>query len=302
MSSILKRLINPRPILLDGGTGTELQRRAVDTTRPLWSAQALLTAPDVLRQVHSDYLRAGAEILTANTFRTHRRNLARAGLGDQALELTQLAVEIARTAIHQMSTVPGPRYVAGSLSPLEDCYSPHLVPPQAECEHEHAEMAQHLAQSGVDLILIETMNTIREARAATRAARATGLPVFTSFVCRTDGRLLSGESITEAVQAIAPLGVAGLLINCTPATTIHNPFNELRAALQQLAVRIHVIGLYANVGHTEMLGGWTNTADVPPLEYAKLASSWLEKGANLIGGCCGTTPAHIAALRVVLMN
>ena len=295
--SFLKRLALARPILLDGATGTELNRRGVNTDLPLWSASALLDAPDVLSQIHTDYVRAGVEMLTANTFRAHRRSLARGGQGERAAELTGLAVRLARAAAEQAEHEC---FVAGSQAPLEDCYSPELVPPQADCEREHAEMAQHLAAAGVDLILVETMNTIREAVAATRAARATGLPVLTSFVCRTDGRLFSGEAVASAVQAVAPLGVAGLLINCTPSATIHQPFDELRAAVKARAGSVPIQGLYANIGHTNEIDGWTTTEDVSPLEYARLASGWLAQGANLIGGCCGTTPAHVAALSLML--
>ena len=299
--SFLKRLAQARPLLLDGATGTELNRRGVNTDLPLWSAGALLTAPAVLGQIHADYVRAGAEMITANTFRAHRRSLARGGpaYAQRAAELVRLAVELARAAAAQAA--PGREcFVAGSQAPLEDCYSPQLVPPQAECEREHAEMAQHLAAAGADLILVETMNTIREAVAATRAARATGLPVFTSFVCRGDGCLFSGESVTAAVQAVAPLGVAGLLINCTPSATIRQPFAELLAAVAVQPARVPIRGLYANIGHTNDISGWTTTEDVTPLEYARLASGWLAQGANLLGGCCGTTPAHVAALSLML--
>jgi homocysteine S-methyltransferase len=299
--SFLKRLAQARPILLDGATGTELNRRGVNTDLPLWSANALLTAPDVLTQIHVDYIRAGAEMVTANTFRAHRRSLARGGeaYGARAAELVRQAVGLARAAAAQAA--PGREvFVAGSQAPLEDCYSPQRVPPPAECDREHAEMAQHLAAAGADLILVETMNTIREAVAATRAARATGLPVLTSFVCRSDGRLFSGEHVTAAVQAVAPLGVAGLLINCTPSTTIRQPFAELLGAVRALPARVPICGLYANIGHTNDIDGWTNTQDVTPLEYARLASGWLAQGANLIGGCCGTTPAHVAALSMML--
>jgi S-methylmethionine-dependent homocysteine/selenocysteine methylase len=297
--SFLKRLALARPILLDGATGTELNRRGVNTDLPLWSAGALLDAPEVVTQIHADYLRAGAEVVTANTFRAHRRSLARGGQGDRAAELTGLAVGLARAAVTQAARARE-CFVAGSQAPLEDCYSPELVPPQADCEREHAEMAQHLAAAGVDLILVETMNTIREAVAATRAARATGLPVLTSFVCRSDGLLFSGESVASAVQAVAGLGVVGLLINCTPSTTIHQPFGELRAAVKQQPWSVPIQGLYANIGHTNAIDGWTLTQDVTPLEYARLASGWLAQGANLIGGCCGTTPAHVAALSMML--
>jgi homocysteine S-methyltransferase len=291
--------------LLDGATGTELDRRAVDTTLPLWSARALLEAPHVLRQIHADYLRAGAEIITANTFRTHRRSLAKAGLGERARELTRYAVEIARTAIRARTVPLDPtrirqRFVAGSISPLEDCYSPHLVPSPEECDREHAEMARHLAEADVDVILVETMNTIREAVSATRAAHATGKPVLTSFVCGEDGKLLSGETVTEAVQVVAPLGGVGLLINCVSATTIHQPFGELAAAVQALPPMMLIIGAYANIGHANDVSGWTHTEAISPLEYTQLAAGWLKQGARMVGGCCGTTPAHVAALRGIL--
>jgi S-methylmethionine-dependent homocysteine/selenocysteine methylase len=123
---------------------------------------------------------------------------------------------------------------------------------------------------------------------------------MTSFVCRTDGQLLSGEAVTDAVQAIAPLRVVGMLINCTPATTIHEPFAELLAAVRALPTPPPITGLYANIGHTNEMDGWTHTAEVAPMEYARLATAWLRQGANLVGGCCGTTPAHIAAVRMLI--
>jgi S-methylmethionine-dependent homocysteine/selenocysteine methylase len=169
------------------------------------------------------------------------------------------------------------------------------VPPDHECEREHAEMAVHLASAGVDLILVETMNTIREAEAAARAAVTTDLPVLVSFVCRSDGRLISGEPVTTAVRALAALGVHGLLVNCTPAATIARPFAELHAAAGALPT-----GLYANIGHTDAIKGWTSTCDVTPPEYARLAAAWLLAGARMVGGCCGTTPEHIAAVAAVV--
>lgn len=283
-----QRLLNPQPLLLDGATGSELDRRGADTSLPLWSARALIEAQATLLQVHQDYVQAGAELITANTFRVHRRSLAKGGLGHRARELTFAAVEIAKRS--------GALWVAGSLAPLEDCYSPELVPPPAECEAEHAELAQNLADAGADVILVETMNTIREAVAATRAALNTGRPVLTSFVCRSDGRLFSGERVSAAAQAIAPLGVSGLLINCTPSPSIHQPFTELR----ENAPHTLRIGLYANIGHTDEIKGWTNTEEVSPEGYATLAQQWLALGASLVGGCCGTSPAYIAALKAMI--
>jgi S-methylmethionine-dependent homocysteine/selenocysteine methylase len=296
-------------LLLDGATGTELQRRGVDTSLPLWSARALLeaSATRVLRAIHADYIAAGADIITTNTFRTHRRTLTRAGLGERTQELTHFAVRIAREVAQQADRKI---FVAGSISPLEDCYSPELVPPDGELWIEHAEMARDLAQAGCDLLLVETMNTVREAVIAARCAVVTGLPVCVSFVvgpkglppdqvipsseATTDRLLLSGESIDEAVQAVQPVRPAVILMNCVPLLFIDRAFEELRAAHHG------PIGLYANVGHADDQVGWTLTDDVRPEAYARQAQRWIEHGAIVVGGCCGTTPDHIAALRKVM--
>jgi S-methylmethionine-dependent homocysteine/selenocysteine methylase len=311
-SPFLAHLAAGRILLLDGATGTELQRRGVDTSLPLWSARALIEAPEVLSAIHADYIAAGADIITTNTFRTHRRTLTRAGLGERTRELTQQAVQIAHAAAQQVDRKV---FVAGSISPLEDCYSPQLVPPDDELRIEHTEMARDLAQAGCDVLLVETMNTIREAVIAAQCAAATNLPVCVSFVAGPQGlppdqidqavrgdalTLLSGESITAAVRAVEHLNPAAILINCVPLAYIDRAFDELRAAYRG------PIGLYANVGHADDVVGWTLTDDVQPAAYARHARQWIRQGAApgaaIIGGCCGTTPEHIAALKDVIQT
>ena len=284
-----ERLQQPRPLLLDGATGTELNRRGINTDLPLWSARALLAAPEVLRSIHREYVAAGAELLTANTFRTHRRNLAHAGFGDRAAELTGLAIEIAKSAAE------GRAWVAGSQPPLEDCYSPELVPDDQSLRDEHTVMAEHLAAAGVDAILVETHNTIREAVAATNAAGQTGLPVLISFVGGVDGRLLSGESLEEAVRAVMPFAPAAVLVNCVPAESVPAMLEQL-----QPVVGDRLFGAYANIGRSDPVEGWINTDAQNPLVYAGCAESWLAAGARVIGGCCGTTPGHIDRLRALI--
>jgi len=286
------RLREGPPLLLDGATGTELTRRGVDTGLPMWSAKALLHAPKTLVAIHRDYVEAGAEIITANTFRTHRRSLAAAGHGDEAAALSGLAVQLAREATASLPA-GGARsvYVAGSMAPLEDCYSPDLVPDQGALATEHGEMAVALADAGADLLLVETMNTIREAAAAAEAAVATGLPVLVGFVCGRDGKLLSGESVTAAADRLGAQGVDGLLINCAPTP-------DLGAALGELAAAIDLpIGAYGNVGYADHTRGWVDTDSVDPDAYARHADKWLDLGARVIGSCCGTGPAHTIALR-----
>ena len=286
MDSILERLNQPKPILLDGATGTELNRRGVDISLPMWSAAAIESAPDVLRHIHVDYVSAGAEVLTANTFRTHARNLIAAGLADRAGELTQRAIEIARSAAGESA------WVAGSQAPLEDCYAPQRVPDDETLKREHAAMTYHLAEAGVDVILVETQNTIREAVAATQAAASTGIPTFVSFVCGTKGRLLSGETLTEAVIAVRPFQPAALLVNCIPAESALSMLKELHAAAGKIP-----FGAYANIGKQEPDGTWIDSDAVDPECYARYAESWLKYGAKLIGGCCGTTPEHVRLMK-----
>lgn len=311
-TDLTARLAAGELLILDGATGTELTRRGVDTGLPLWSANALITAPDAVRAIHVDYIRAGANIITTNTFRTHRRSLANAGLADRAGDLTRLAVHLARDAV-QLTNRPTHQQVliAGSMSPLEDCYSPELVPPENQLRMEHREIAEHLAEAGCDMLLVETMNTIREAVIAAEAAASTGLPVCVSFVAGPGGRapdevnvakvdiddemtLLSGESIEQAVMAVQPIRPAAVMINCVPLHWIDRAFGKLRVAAHG------PIGLYANVGHTDDHSGWVLTDDVRPARYARHAQRWRERGASIIGGCCGTTPDHIAALSAAL--
>jgi S-methylmethionine-dependent homocysteine/selenocysteine methylase len=174
---------------------------------------------------------------------------------------------------------------------LEDCYSPKLVPGDAELTVEHEQMAQQLADAGVDAILVETHNTIREAVAASRAASATGLPVFVAFVCGVDGRLLSGETIAAAVSAVRPFEPTALLVNCIPADSAEAMLRELQAGVAEIPC-----GVYANVGRPDPVQGWVNTDAVNPHRHARYAERWLAAGARLIGGCCGTTPEHIRRL------
>ncbi|MCS6847639.1 MAG: homocysteine S-methyltransferase family protein [Anaerolineae bacterium] len=290
-------------IILDGAMGTELTRRGVDTTLPLWSAIALDAAPDVVVQIHRDYLDAGAQVITTNTFRTNVRALAKAGIAHRARELTFRAVELARQAVAQWRQGQGDREtrgrgdlppvrVAGSVAPVEDCYSPELVPSDAELAEEHAILARNLADAGVDLMLVETQNTIREAVAAARAAHATGKPLWVSFTLDDENRLLSGESLHDAVRAVLPFEPQAVLVNCIPVKQVASALKLLRSAAPP-----HVaIGAYGNAGHVDEVVGWTLTNAVLPEAYAEATREWRALGATIIGGCCGTTPEHIRAI------
>ena len=294
MTTFLASLSQPDKLILDGATGTELNRRGVNTGLPLWSANALMNDHDskILQQIHGDYLRAGADIITTNTFRTHRRALAPSGNADRALELTSRAVTIARASM--VNTPSGkPRFIAGSISTLEDCYRPDLVPADEELRAEHAERINHLVQCGVDLILIETINTIREALIMAKLAVATGLPVVVSFVCNREGKILSCETLTEAANQLLPLGISAIGVNCGPTPDLAKPLAELQAACGKDFPLI----AYGNIGYADEKDGWVNTDSENPKAYCEHAVRWPVK---IVGGCCGTTPQHIAELKSAL--
>lgn len=288
-------LIAKNVVVLDGAMGTELQRRGIVTALPLWSTHALLHAPHVVRIVHWEYLRAGADVLTTNTFRTNVRTLRRAGMEHRWEELNLKAVQLAFEA---RDRYPETRriFIAASIAPVEECYAPHLVPPDEELEEEHTRQIRLLAMSGVDLLLIETMNTIREATIASRIAATTGKEWIVSFVCSNDGNILSGESLAEAVRAIEPLRPAMICVNCVSA-------NHISGALRQLRSLTDIpLGAYANVGTPSADCGWELQHDASIDEYTDRALEWVAFGSRLVGGCCGTTPEYISKLNEKLRS
>ena len=268
--------------------GTELQRRGVETRLPLWSTWALIEAPQVVRAIHREYVEAGADIITVNTFRTHRRSLAEEGMGDRAEELTLLAVELAAGVRDEVGAEV---LIAGSIAPLRDCYHPELVPLLDQLCTEHQEMADNLARAEVDLILVETMGTLEEIQAASEAARSTGIPFIVSAIARDDGELLGGQSLSEMVSLVEPLGPLALMVNCGNHRVVTTALRKLSTAKPTVP-----LGAYANMGSPADQKGWSFTDELSPKHYVDVARNWLGIGARLIGGCCGTTPAHIKAL------
>ncbi|MCS6899430.1 MAG: homocysteine S-methyltransferase family protein [Myxococcales bacterium] len=267
-------------MLLDGALGTELSARGIPTPAPLWSAQALETHPEVVAAIHRGYVEAGAEIHTANTFRTRRRDA-----GERWEQLTRRAVELAR------ASVPAGHRIAGSIAPLADCYRPDLSPKNPRPEHR--EFCRLLAVSGVDLLLCETFPHVGEALVAVEEAAATGLPVWVSFTAGPDGSLLTNMQVRQGARGAVERGASAVLINCTAASKIL-PFVE---TLAEVGVPF---GVYANAGDPSEGIGWGEVPD-GPARYAALAVRWVEAGATIVGGCCGTGAAHIVALRAKLL-
>ena len=293
-----------RTLLLDGSMGRELRMRGVRIPETIWSANALIEAPDEVVNIHLDNIRAGADIITTNTYGVIRSDLAKEGIEPRFEELNVLACELAQQA-RERGGRPDVA-IAGSLPPLRGSFRADLVGDYDEILPLYTEQAEILAPH-VDLLLCETMSSALEARAAATAACATGKPVWVAWTLHDNrlGVLRSEESVTDAQAAIADLPVSGHLVNCCPPESIQFAMAELAAMPGQYC------GGYANTfmpipqdwtldGTGETDGLLALRDDLDADAYAQFALGWRESGANVLGGCCGTSPAYIARIRNLL--
>ena len=279
--------------ILDGGMGSELIRRGVGDARGLWSARALLEAPEAVMEVHSDYMAAGAEIIITNTYSTIPSYLGKLGMAGRWLQLTELAGMLARSAVDGAASKA---LVAGSLPPLSESYRADLVPPDTEAQPLYSQMVEVL-DPYVDLFICETMSSTREARnAASMARRHSTKPVYVSWTLAeaAGAGLRSGESVAAALDGVADLAPDALLFNCTSPQAIAGGLAQLAELTDQ------PLGAYPN--RFSVPEGWTLDGDTPTERYGlsiedfvNHALRWRELGASLIGGCCGIGPEHIAA-------
>jgi len=280
-------------ILTDGGMGQELVRRSKSEPTPLWSARVLIDEPDLVRDLHAEFIRAGARVITINTYSATPERLAREGAEDLFKPLQKRGIELARQARDEA----GDTAIAGCLSPLFGSYAPALTISYQDTLDIYRRIVAEQAD-GVDLFLCETMASAEEARAAVTAASESGKPIWVSWTLGDHGkpRLRSGEAIAAAASALDGLTVAARLLNCCRPEAI-------AAALPEL-IELGPVGAYANgFTSTEALkhGGTVDVLharhDLGPDAYAAQAIGWVEAGADIVGGCCEVGPAHIAALR-----
>ena len=274
--------------------GQELRKRTQAPTTPLWSAQVMRDEPALVATVHRDYIAAGADVITVNTYVATPQRLARDGDPAWFDSLHKAALDAAHSARDDSDRRVR---IAGCLPPLVASYHAEHVPDDATCRRDYARLVEAQA-SGVDLFLAETMSLTREAVAAARAARASGLPAWIAFtVDDQDGtRLRSGESLIDAAKAVVDIGVDAILINCSAPEAI-------TAAMPILAQQGIPFGGYANgfEAAAELEAGGTVDAlsareGMTPAVYAGHVQDWMDAGATLIGGCCEIGPAHIAEL------
>ena len=320
---ITERLRAGDRLLLDGGTGSELQRRGVDvllgSTGRLkaWSATANLAAGDVVRQVHQDYLRVGADIIISNNFWTSPSRLATLDARDDWRNYAEAA---ARNALAAREAGNRQAYVAGGIAPpaLQDRDSGNLASDVARMgesafAEEIGDHARLLAAAGADLILLEYLGYIEECVAAVQACADIDLPLFVGIRhIGADGSMQYGESLADLAAELQGLARApdAILLMCSNPEAVDAGLPILREAAEG------PIGCYPNLGYNptgpvanrpvltnqrpsvspDILQG----ADYPPARLAEFARRWIDAGAQIIGGCCASGPEHILALRAVV--
>lgn len=298
---LLERMDRGDVLVLDGAIGTELQRRGVPMDSAAWCATANASHPDVLAGVHTDYLAAGADIITTNTFATARHVLEPAGLGDEVEALNRTAVEVARRAAAEAGDEI---LVAGSMSSMASLGEWSTAPVGPEVAAAYAEQAEILAEEGVDLLLAEMLLDLDNAALVIAAATRTGLPVVAGWSASPDG---SGGVATYRSDGIEPdsrtfdqLMGEGTTLGADLHGIMHSEIGVTGPALRILGN--HWKGpaaAYAEIGRFEP-PNWVFSADDSPPAYAAEVLGWVANGVRLVGGCCGTTPGHIAAITTAL--
>ena len=307
------KLSNKEVIVLDGATGSEIARLGAEMNSSAWCGAANKTHPDIVRQVHEEYIRAGADVVTANTFSTSRHILASAGLADETVSINTRAVELAREAIHNVSP-ERPIAVAGSMSNMRAWIpgtvspDPRFLPTPEEEFDNYQEVAQTLAKSGVDLILMEMMTDIDRSSMAISAAVETGLPVWIGNSCtlRDDGSASVWNPHSEEPQRLSPDHIKSedksyetlieAMLSFQPQVmgVMHSTIETTNAGLQTLFEHWEGPVMAYPETSSEVKNGISD--QVEPAIFAEHCHEWVENGVQIIGGCCGTTIEHIRAM------
>jgi len=282
--------------ILDGGMGQELVARSTQPPNEMWSAKVLMNEADLVTQVHADYIRAGADMITINAYSATPERLKQYGHGDKFLALQQAAIDCATKARDQLGRDVK---ITGCLPPLFASYNPDLNNDYDIALGLYSQIAD-AQTAGVDILLAETLGSLLEVRAAATALSGRGKPVWISMSLSEDTAtpaLRSGEALEEALAFLAQQDVDAVLLNCSLPETIS-------ATMPTLAQAKTPFGAYAN-GFTAIkkleMGDivaekFSKRSDLTPQGYANFAQTWIDAGATLIGGCCEVGPVHITEL------
>lgn len=285
INRFMERLQRGQILVLDGATGTNLQRRGLPGGTP--SDTWVMDRPEAVSQLHRDFLDAGADILLTNTFGSARPHLEHAGFSGRFEQTNRRAVELAAQVAAGKEVL-----IAGSMGPLGEMLQPYGTLEEAAAEQAYAEQARLLGEAGVDLLVIETQFDLNEAKAAVRGAcSATSLPVVCSFSYDRGTRTMMGVKPSQAAAELAHSGIVALGINC--GRSLEDNFKALQELRQATDLPIW---FKPNAGLPHQDDQGRLVYDVTPEMMADQVPQWIAAGARLVGGCCGTSPEHLKAI------
>lgn len=281
--------------MIDGGMGQELLKRSGAKPSPLWSAQVMIDHPEIVQDLHIDFIKAGARVITINAYSATPERLARDADENMFEDLQQKAIQIAVRA-REKAGIEGVR-IAGCLPPLVASYRPDQAPAVDVMQATYQRVVD-AQQAHVDLFICETMASIDEASAALIAAKGSAKPVWVGLTVADDNSatLRNGDALSDAVKKIDELGAAAKLLNCSKPEAISASWGALESGSGP-------IGAYAN-GFTSISalkpGGTVDSLearhDLGPESYANFVMHWVKQGATIVGGCCEVGPAHIKVI------
>ncbi len=282
------------PVIIDGGMGTELERSGVPMDGKVWSGRAVLSHPEVVQQIHEDFIRAGAEVIIVNTFAAARHMLEPGGLGDHVAEINSSAVRLAQQARDNVADEPVA--IVGSICEWAPTDDPKWQRPEAVGDSSR-EQAELLAEAGVDLIAMEMCEHTAFSAAATEAALSTGLPVWIGMSAQMHKGCDHLSVFDHAEVPFEPLVQALADYPAMMMNVMHTPVPDVEQSLA--LVRKYwsgPVGVYPESGYFTM-PTWNFVDVIEPEALASAAREWVDGGVRLVGGCCGLGPDHIAALR-----
>lgn len=278
-------------LILDGALGTQLESYDLPLSLPIWSADANLNNPEIVTKIHNDYIKAGANVITTNTFRSTPWTYRKSGFSklkayNSAKDSFFRAIDCARKASNEEIQI------AGAITSVEDCYQPNKYPGKMATEETYGQLLEWFSEAEVDIILFETMGHIEEIKIAIEMTSSILDPIWVSLIMLDEETLLDGTLFLDFFQLFENNNIDSLLLNC-------NNIDITIEAMKKISnLNIPRFGAYPNLGLKEYQNNFQEIVNrsnfIPKME------SLLKTDLGIIGACCGSTPEHIKILKTLI--